>query len=70
MRTDDPPAVISGDRHTIDLIQVALLDAAGAASAGVYALSESYLYTLEALQEYLAHLKPNAWLAITRCIIE
>ena len=48
-----------------DLIQVALLDAAGAASAGVYALSESYLYTLEALREYLAHLTPGGWLAIT-----
>ena len=40
-----------GDRW--DLIQVALLDAFGASSAGLYALSESYLYTVEALQEYL-----------------
>ena len=34
-----------------DLIQVALLDAFGASSAGLYALSESYLYTVEALQD-------------------
>jgi len=51
-----------------DLIQVALLDAFGASSAGLYALSESYLYTVEALQEYLAHLEPGGLLAITRWV--
>ena len=55
-----------GDRW--DLIQVALLDAFGASSAGLYALSESYLYTVEALQEYLAHLEPGGLLAITRWV--
>jgi len=55
-----------GDRY--DLIQVALLDAFGASSAGLYALSESYLYTVEALQEYLAHLEPGGMLAITRWV--
>ena len=51
-----------------DLIQVALLDAFGAASAGVYALSESYLYTVEALQLYMRHLAPGGYLAITRWV--
>ena len=51
-----------------DLIQVALLDAFGASSAGLYALSESYLYTVEALQEYLSHLEPGGLLAITRWV--
>ncbi len=55
-----------GDRY--DLIQVALLDAFGASSAGLYALSESYLYTVEALQEYLRHLEPGGMLAITRWV--
>ena len=32
-----------------DLIQIALLDAAGASASGLYALNESYLYTREAL---------------------
>ncbi len=49
-----------------DLIHVALLDSFGAANAGVHALSESYLYTVEALQAYLEHLAPNGLLAITR----
>lgn len=49
-----------------DLIQVALLDSFGVASAGLYGLSESYLYTVEALQTYLGRLKPNGLLAVTR----
>jgi len=49
-----------------DLIQLALLDSFSASSAGVYALSESYLYTKEALQEYIRHLTPKGILCITR----
>lgn len=56
--------VQSRDRY--DLIQVALLDAFGAASAGLYALSESYLYTVEAFQAYLRHLNPGGMLTVTR----
>ena len=33
-----------------DLIQIALVDAAGASAAGLHSLSESYLYTVEALR--------------------
>lgn len=51
-----------------DLIQVALLDSFGTSSAGLYALSESYLYTVEAFQEYLRHLRPGGLLAITRWV--
>ncbi len=49
-----------------DLIAVALLDAFGASSAGLYALAESYLYTTEALGTYLDRLEPAGMLAITR----
>ena len=51
-----------------DVIEVALLDAFGASAAGLYALSESYLYTVEALGEYLQHLEPGGVLAITRWV--
>ncbi len=51
-----------------DLIQLALIDAAGASAAGLYALNESYLYTREALSLYLDHLAPGGYLAITRWI--
>ena len=49
-----------------DLITVALLDAFGASSAGLYALAESYLYTTEAIGTYLDRLEPAGLLAITR----
>ncbi len=49
-----------------DLIQVALLDSFNASAAGVHALSESYLYTTEALELYLRKLSPAGVLSITR----
>jgi len=51
-----------------DVIQLALLDAFGASSAGLYALSESYLYTVEALQAYMRRLAPGGLLSITRWV--
>ena len=51
-----------------DVIQIALLDAFGASSAGLYALAESYLYTVESLQTYLARLAPGGYLSITRWV--
>jgi SAM-dependent methyltransferase len=59
---------VASHRDRFDVIQVALLDAFGASSAGLYALSESYLYTVEALGEYLQHLAPGGVLAITRWV--
>ncbi len=54
----------SSDRY--DLIQVALLDSLSASSAGLYALSENYLYTAEAFSQYLQHLQAGGILSITR----
>ena len=49
-----------------DLIQMAMVDSFGAASSGVQSLNESYLYTTEALQRYVEHLKPGGYLSISR----
>jgi spermidine synthase len=49
-----------------DLIQLALLDSYATSAAGVQALSESPIYTIEALQSYLHHLTPGGLVAITR----
>lgn len=51
-----------------DLIQLSLLDAFNTSSSGLYGLNESYLYTVEALQAYLAHLRPGGYLALTRWV--
>jgi spermidine synthase len=55
-------------RKQYDLIQIALTDGASASSSGLYALNESYLYTLEAMHLYLSHLRPDGYLSITRWI--
>ncbi len=52
--------------ETYDVIQISLLDAFTASSAGVYALSESYLYTTEAISLYLDRLTGEGVLSITR----
>ena len=52
--------------ETFDLIQLPLVESLGAASAGVAALNESYLYTVEAIETYLDHLTPTGILCITR----
>jgi spermidine synthase len=51
-----------------DLINISLLDAFGASAAGLYALSENYLYTEQAIQADLQHLSPGGYLSITRWI--
>lgn len=59
---------VAASREDYDLIHVALLDAFGSSAAGLGALSESHLYTVEALQAYLARLAPGGLLAITRWV--
>lgn len=59
---------VAGDEAYYDLVQLAMVDSFSASSAGLYALSESYLYTVEAMQAYLARLKPEGYLGISRWI--
>ena len=51
-----------------DLVELPLLNAFNAASAGLYAVSESYVYTVEALREYLRRLAPGGLLSVTRWV--
>ena len=63
----DARGFLAQTNETFDLIQLPLVESLGAASAGVAALNESYLYTAEALQAYLDHIDKNRGiLCITR----
>jgi hypothetical protein len=53
----------SNERY--DLIELTGVDTLAALSTGAYVLSESYLYTVEAMQEFLNHLSPGGLLSIT-----
>lgn len=57
---------VESSRERYDLIQISLVDSFAASMAGVYALTESYLYTVEAFEAYLDHLSPSGMLAVTR----
>lgn len=64
--TAEARAFIRESNAAYDAIQIALVGSHGASAAGVQALSESYLYTIESMRELIAHLWPNGYLVITR----
>jgi len=63
---DDVTLVASEGRHfvrktdqTFDLVQITAVDTFAAQASGAYVLAESYLYTVEAMQDYIDHLSPD-----------
>jgi hypothetical protein len=54
----------SADRY--DVLALTVVDSFAALTAGAYALTENYLYTEEAMLDYLAHLTPGGVISITR----
>ncbi len=64
--TKEARGFVAMSKTQYDLIHIGLLDSFAAAGAGVQAQSESYLYTVEAIGEYMRHTKPGGLLAITR----
>ena len=59
---------MAASKHKYDLIQVGLLDAFNTAAAGLHALNETYLYTVEAFELFLDHLNADGILSITRWV--
>jgi hypothetical protein len=49
-----------------DLIQATFVDTWVMASSGSHTLTENYLYTVEAIQDFLSHLKPKGILSMSR----
>lgn len=55
---------------TYDIIQMSLVDTWAASASGAYALSETYLYTVEAFSAYRNHLNDDGILSISRWIFD
>ena len=55
-------------KDRFDIIQISLLDSFTAAVAGLYALNESHLYTVEAISKALDRLTADGLLSITRTL--
>jgi hypothetical protein len=51
-----------------DVIMMHAIDTFAAINAGAYVLSENYLYTTDAIEDYFSHLTDNGLLTITRWI--
>ena len=66
MHVAEARSFVAGGRNRYDVIQIPLLNSFAAAAAGTHSLSESYVYTIEAFEQYLDRLRPGGYLAITR----
>jgi hypothetical protein len=60
LHMDDGRRFISSSAERYDVITIKLVDSWAAQLAGGYALSENYLYTVEAFQQYFRHLNSNS----------
>jgi hypothetical protein len=68
---DDGRRYISSSNSNYDIITIKLVDSWAAQLAGGYALSENYLYTVEAFRHYLQRLdKANGMMVMVRWNIE
>ncbi len=59
---------VSGSSKKFDLVQLPMLESFSGSAAGLYSLNENYLYTVEALQEYIKHLNPAGYLSMSRWV--
>ena len=66
LHIDEARGYIARNNRQYDLIQIALLDSFAASGAGVQALNESYVYTVEAMLAYLEDLRDGGLIAVTR----
>ena len=68
---DDGRRFVASSNSKYDIIVIKLVDSWAAQLAGGYALSENYLYTVEAFRQYLQHLEEeNGMLVMVRWNIE
>ena len=68
LHIDEARGYLAGGTSTYELINLSLLDGAGTSAGGLYSMAENYLYTEQAIREYLRHLKPDGYLSLTRWI--
>jgi hypothetical protein len=58
-------AFARGTPERFDLVEIGLIDSYGLSQAGGYSVEENYLYTVEAIREYLSRLSSSGILSIT-----
>ena len=63
---DEARSYVARSPDLFDIIQISLIDSWAATAAGAFVLTESGLYTVEAWEMFLRHLKPGGILTLTR----
>ena len=63
---DEARSFVRRSSQSYDVFVITVVDRFAALTAGAYALTENYLYTEEAMLDYLGHLTPGGVIAITR----
>lgn len=63
-------AWLARNAEKFDWIQMTGVDTYAALNSGAYVASESYLYTADAFDAYLSHLKPGGYFSIIRLFFE
>ncbi len=66
LRATEARRFVQSSSERFDIITISLLDSFLSSASGVHAASESYLYTVEALNACRERLEPGGFLAITR----
>jgi spermidine synthase len=56
----------AGSPDMYDIVEITMIDSWGGAAAGAYVFNENALYTYEAVRDYVAHLRPEGVLSMTR----
>src|SRR5947199_2387404 len=67
---DDGRSFVRRRPDRYDVIQASLVDTWAATAAGAYTLTENSLYTVDAFEDYLDHLKDDGVLTITRWVFD
>jgi hypothetical protein len=66
MVEDEARSFVRRSAEHYDLVVMTVVDSFAALSSGAYALTESYLYTEQAMADYIDHLAPGGTLAVGR----
>ena len=64
--SDEGRSFLNRTETRFDVLTLTLIDTWAASAAGAFTLAENNLYTVEAFSEYIAHLKDDGILSITR----
>ena len=62
-------SVLKNIDNDFDLIQLSLIGSASSSSGGFHSISENYLYTVEGMIDFLAHLSDEGVICITRWLL-